>query len=202
MLQLPFERIERANETDGRQPTQAEPSKSVSPDWRTTVNVDHVGDANTENVSSRCSKRTRTYGRQASLAKYPRPNTVLNSNPEQNSSAPCPTYKAPPCTKRIAFGSLFFSLLPCSFFCGVCKSVPFRLVPVAVRRWFAEVQPTNLCMNSVSKAHYPEHVSSPSTLNIIYPEPFAFLFSPTTGYLRIYSLPVEILHTGICSDLL
>ena len=74
-------------------------------------------------------------------------------------------------------------------------------MPGAVRRWFAEVQPTNLCMNSVSKAHYPEHVSSPSTLNIIYPEPFAFLFSPITVYLRIYSLPAEIVHTGICSDL-
>ena len=42
---LPFERTEEADETDGTQPTQHEPSKSAPPDWRITVNLDHIGDA-------------------------------------------------------------------------------------------------------------------------------------------------------------
>ena len=53
-----------------------------------------------ENVSSRCSKHTRTCGRQADFAKYLRPNTVLNLNQERNASALCPTDKAPPCATR------------------------------------------------------------------------------------------------------
>ena len=51
-------------------------------------------------MSSRCSKRIRTRGYQANLAKYPRPNTVLTSNPERSPSAPCPTGKAPSCATR------------------------------------------------------------------------------------------------------
>ena len=53
-----------------------------------------------ENVSSKCSKRSRTCGSQADLAKYARPNTILNSNPERKPSAPCRTDKVPPCAKR------------------------------------------------------------------------------------------------------
>ena len=45
VLHLPFGRTEEADETDGTQPTQPEPSKSAPPDWRTTVNLDHNGDA-------------------------------------------------------------------------------------------------------------------------------------------------------------
>ena len=45
VLHLPFEGTEGADETDGLQPTQPEPSKSAPPDWRTTVNLDHIGDA-------------------------------------------------------------------------------------------------------------------------------------------------------------
>ena len=44
-LHLPFERTEEADETDGPQPTQPEPSKSAPPDWRSTVNLYHIGDA-------------------------------------------------------------------------------------------------------------------------------------------------------------
>ena len=45
VLHMPFERTEEADETDGSQPTQPEPSKSAPPDWRTTVILDHIGDA-------------------------------------------------------------------------------------------------------------------------------------------------------------
>ena len=45
VLHLPFERTEEAGETDGPQPTQSELSKSAPPDWRTTVNLNHIGDA-------------------------------------------------------------------------------------------------------------------------------------------------------------
>ena len=45
MLHLPLECTEGADETDGTQPTQPEPSKSAAPDWRTTVNLDRIGDA-------------------------------------------------------------------------------------------------------------------------------------------------------------
>ena len=45
VLHLPFERTEEADETDGPQPTQPEPSKSAPTDWRTTVNLNHIGDA-------------------------------------------------------------------------------------------------------------------------------------------------------------
>ena len=50
MLHLPFERTEEADETDGTQPTQPEPSKSAPPDWRTTVNLDHIGDADRQKL--------------------------------------------------------------------------------------------------------------------------------------------------------
>ena len=42
VLHQPFERTEVADETDGTQPTQPKPSKSAPPDWRTTVNLDHI----------------------------------------------------------------------------------------------------------------------------------------------------------------
>ena len=42
---LPYEGTEKADETDGTQPTQPEPSKIAPSDWRTTVNLDHIGDA-------------------------------------------------------------------------------------------------------------------------------------------------------------
>ena len=45
VLHLPFERTEEADETDGPQPNQPEPSKSAPPDWRTTVNLYHIGNA-------------------------------------------------------------------------------------------------------------------------------------------------------------
>ena len=45
VLHLPFERTEETEGTDGTQPTQPEPSKRAPPDWRTTVNLDHIGDA-------------------------------------------------------------------------------------------------------------------------------------------------------------
>ena len=45
VLHLPFERTEVADETDGIQPTHPEPSKSAPTDWRTTVNLEHIGDA-------------------------------------------------------------------------------------------------------------------------------------------------------------
>ena len=45
MLQLPFERNEEADETNGPQPSQPKRSKNAPPDWRTTVNLDHIGDA-------------------------------------------------------------------------------------------------------------------------------------------------------------
>ena len=45
VLHLPFERTEEADETDGTQPNQPEISKSAPPDWQTTVNLDHIGDA-------------------------------------------------------------------------------------------------------------------------------------------------------------
>ena len=45
MLHLLFERTEEADETDGTQPIQPESSKSAPPDWRTTVNFGHIGDA-------------------------------------------------------------------------------------------------------------------------------------------------------------
>ena len=45
VLHLPFERTEESDETDGLQPTQPEPSKNAPPEWRTTVNLDHIGDA-------------------------------------------------------------------------------------------------------------------------------------------------------------
>ena len=45
VLHFPFERTEKADETDGPQPTQPEPSKSAPPDWQTTVNLDDIGDA-------------------------------------------------------------------------------------------------------------------------------------------------------------
>ena len=40
---LPLQRTEKADDTNGRHPTQLEPSKSAPPDWRTTVNFDHIG---------------------------------------------------------------------------------------------------------------------------------------------------------------
>ena len=45
MLHFPFDRIEEADVSDGPQPTQPEPSKDDPPEWRTTVNLDHIGDA-------------------------------------------------------------------------------------------------------------------------------------------------------------
>ena len=45
MLHLPFERTEVADETKGILPSQPEPSKSAPPNWRPTVNLDHIGDA-------------------------------------------------------------------------------------------------------------------------------------------------------------
>ena len=46
MLLLTFERTEEADDTDGPQPTQPEPSRSTPPDWQSTVNLDHFGDVN------------------------------------------------------------------------------------------------------------------------------------------------------------
>ena len=45
MLHLPFERTRDADDTDGTQPTQPKPSKDCPPDWRTTVNIDRIDDA-------------------------------------------------------------------------------------------------------------------------------------------------------------
>ena len=45
MLHLSFERTEVADGTDGIQPTQPESSKSAPTDWRSTVSLDHIGDA-------------------------------------------------------------------------------------------------------------------------------------------------------------
>ena len=45
MLVLPYARTEEADETDGPLPTQPEPSKDAPPDWLTTVNLDHIGEA-------------------------------------------------------------------------------------------------------------------------------------------------------------
>ena len=45
VLYLPFERTGEADETDGPQPTQTEPSRSAPPDRRTTINLDDIGDA-------------------------------------------------------------------------------------------------------------------------------------------------------------
>ena len=45
VLHLPFERTEEADEFNGPQPTQTEPSKSAPPDWQTTVSLYHIDDA-------------------------------------------------------------------------------------------------------------------------------------------------------------
>ena len=45
VLHLPFERNKEADDTDGTQPTQPKPSKACPPDWRITVNLDHIDDA-------------------------------------------------------------------------------------------------------------------------------------------------------------
>ena len=65
------------------------------PTWELPLTSITLATPTSENVLSRCSKRTRTCGLQAHLERYPRPNTVLNSNPKRNPSAPYPTDKAP-----------------------------------------------------------------------------------------------------------
>ena len=42
---LPFEGSKEAGETDGTQPTEPKPSKDCPPDWRTTVKLCHIDDA-------------------------------------------------------------------------------------------------------------------------------------------------------------
>ena len=45
VLHLPCERTEDADKTEGPQSTQPEPLKNATPEWRTTVNLDHIGEA-------------------------------------------------------------------------------------------------------------------------------------------------------------
>ena len=45
VLYLLFDRTKDVDDTDGTQPTQPKLSKDFPPDWRTTVNLDHIYDA-------------------------------------------------------------------------------------------------------------------------------------------------------------
>ena len=95
VLHLPFEQTEKADETDRQRPTQPEPSKSVPRTGELPLTSTTLGTPTSEDLSSRCSKCTKTCGRRADLARYPRPNTVLTSNHERNPSALCPYRQGP-----------------------------------------------------------------------------------------------------------
>ena len=71
--------------------------KALPPTGELPLTSTTLASPTSEKLSSRCSKHIRTCGCQADLARYPQPNTVLTSNPEQNLSVPCHTDNALPC---------------------------------------------------------------------------------------------------------
>ena len=100
VLQLPFERPRKPTKQMDHNPRNPNHRKALPPTGELPLTSTTLATPTSENVSSRCSKRTMACARLADLAEYPRPNTVFTSNLERNPSAACPTDKAPPCATR------------------------------------------------------------------------------------------------------